>query len=218
MSNPIQEFKIQEWVLKVREPKNPEKCEVIFLLHGWTGDENSMWVFESQIPDDFFVITLRGLFPTTQPDLGGYSWVQKTVDFWPTYQDFLPAVYKFVALIKNLKELFPWANFEKISLVGFSQGAAMAVSIAVEFPSFIKKLAVLAGFLPDQIYKKLPAGNELSVFIGHGEKDKIVPLVKAVETKNYFESMVAQVIYCTAPVEHRLGRECAMGLKDFLKS
>ncbi len=217
MNNQIQTRSFGDWLLKIRLPKNPGRNEVIFLLHGWTGNENSMWVFGSQLPGSALVISVRAPYLSRQEDLGGYSWVEKTIDFWPTYKDFMPSVHRFVNLIGEIKEHYSFADFDQISLVGFSQGAAMAVSVTVEFPMMVKKLAVLAGFMPDGVSEKQSLPKHLEIFIGHGQLDTIVPVSKAEETKQYFEAYGNKVIYCIAPVEHRLGRECALGMKDFLK-
>ena len=216
ISNQLQTKRFGDWFLKIRQPDNRNNNDVVVLLHGWTGDENSMWVFGPQIPENSLVISLRAPYSTIQTDLGGFSWVDKTIDFWPTYQDFIPSVYQFVALLDEIKKNFSWANFEKISLVGFSQGAAMAVSILLEFPLLVKKMAVLAGFMPDGAGEKILYHKHCEIFIGHGEFDNIVPIAKAEETEQFFESNEITVVYCNSQVEHRLGRECAFGLKDFL--
>lgn len=94
----------------------------------------------------------------------------------------------------------------------------MAIAFALNFPSNITKLAVLAGFIPDQIAIDQPVGANYDVYIGHGEKDTIVPIEKARETKRYFESNGNKIVFCTSPVEHRLGRECAVGMRAFLEN
>ena len=47
---------IGNWVIRYRKPKHEGFFPAYLLLHGWTGDENSMWVFESKIPDDAYLI------------------------------------------------------------------------------------------------------------------------------------------------------------------
>ncbi len=42
--------------LKYRIPEGVGPHPVALLLHGWTGDENSMWVFESKLPPGCLII------------------------------------------------------------------------------------------------------------------------------------------------------------------
>lgn len=60
----------QNWTLRVR-PASTRTPRLLLLLHGWTGDENSMWVFVRNFPADFWMVAPRVPY-ATQPS--GYSW------------------------------------------------------------------------------------------------------------------------------------------------
>ena len=64
-------IEINDWVLRVREPEGDGPHPVVLLIHGWTGDENSMWIFASRLPEHYLLIALRGLH---EAPIGVYSW------------------------------------------------------------------------------------------------------------------------------------------------
>jgi phospholipase/carboxylesterase len=187
------------------------------MLHGWTGDESSMWVFGQQLPVDALVIAPRAPYLTQGTNLGGYSWVNQTIEFWPTFADFLPMTYKLRELLGMVSNKYTSAKPGELTIIGFSQGAAMAVAYALQFPTDIKKLGILSGFLPDQTNENLLGEEKFRVFIGHGEFDEIVPVEKAEDIKKFFSSKDYDVTYCVTPVGHRLGSDCARGLKKFIR-
>ena len=77
-----------EWTYRTSKPEGFGPFPVIILLHGWTGDENSMLVFTSRLPENMLKIAPRGLYPASQ---GGYAWHMRR-DGWPRQEDFDPVV------------------------------------------------------------------------------------------------------------------------------
>src|SRR5574340_1027540 len=63
-----------DWKLRVR-PARAEPGRLLVLIHGWTGDENSMWVFKRELPEYLWIIAPRAPY-TTEPS--GYSWRLRT--------------------------------------------------------------------------------------------------------------------------------------------
>jgi phospholipase/carboxylesterase len=217
MSEGIERAKFGDWDVKVRQPVQRDGPQVVLLLHGWTGDENSMWVFERLLPSNALVIAPRAPYESRGTDLGGYSWVDQSIQFLPTAREFLPSVYGLKQLLEDVMAAYSVNIESNLSVVGFSQGAAMAIAFATEFPALVSKLAVLAGFLPDQLDEISKNDADYSVYIGHGSEDDVLPLENAERARSYFESRGVKVTYCVSPVGHRLGTECATGLNDFLK-
>ena len=112
---------------------------------------------------------------------------------------------------------FPIGNFSSFHLLGFSQGAALAYSMAILSPERINSLAGLSGFLPDGTTTRLSAGrlNGLPVFIAHGTGDDLVPVDRARAAVAQIEQAGAQVTYCEDDVGHKLSAKCFHGLEAF---
>jgi phospholipase/carboxylesterase len=203
------------WILRVRPVKAGEIKRVLLLIHGWTGDENSMWVFARQIPDDYLIIAPRG--PVSGPS--GYGWAALDGDKSPAIQAYLEIAKKL------MDQMAIWLPAHKVDpqtpihLMGFSQGAALSYAILAQQPERISKTAGLSGFLPANTSELLPAGHLTGkeIFIAHGTKDETIPLELAKQTVQVLEQAGAQVYYCEEEVGHKLGAACFRGLKEFFE-
>ncbi len=200
------------WIIRQRRPPGDGPFPLILLLHGWTGDENAMWVFASRLPKDAILVAPRGLYKTP---LGGYGWHEHKAKIWPWVDDFQPAIDALRELLTT--ENFPEATLEKYDLVGFSQGAACGFALSLINPKHVDRLAGLSGFLPDgssALARNKPLVGK-RVFIAHGIKDELVPVEKARNAVKVLENAGASVVYCEDDVGHKLSSNCFGGLKSF---
>lgn len=212
----FQRLEIGEWVIRFREPEDHGPHPVVWLFHGWQGDEDSMEVFIPRIPAHYLILAPRGLHQATSE---GFGWYPSRVKGWPAINDFRPAVYGLLDLMDNWPMAAPWGDFERVRLAGFSQGAALAYTFAWLFPQKIISLAGLAGFLPRGL-DPAPSGTELQkvpVYISHGENDSIVPVQRAREAASFFERAGAVVTLCESDVGHKLSADCFKKLEVFFE-
>ncbi len=207
-------YSIDDWVMRIHQPQAVGPFPVILLLHGWTGDESSMWVFASRLPQNAFLIAPRGLYPAPS---GGYSWHPPILKTWPSMVDFQPTVDEILATISPAN--FPDGDFSELHLVGFSQGTALAYAITAIHPERVTSVAGLSGFLPEgaSTWLKPNRLEGLPVFIAHGAQDTLVPVEKARLSVRLLEQAGAAVTYCEDDVEHKLSANCFHGLEAFYK-
>ena len=200
-----------EWVYRTSKPDAAGPHPVILLLHGWTGNENSMWVFTPRLPAKCLFIAPRGLYPAAR---GGYSW-HIQLNTWPRMEHFQPAVDALMDLLTA--KLFPEGDFSELQLVGFSQGAALAYTFTLLHPERVASLSALSGFLPEGA-TTVPSTthvNGLPVFITHGTKDGLVPVERARQAAEAMDRVGAKVTYCEHDVGHKLSVNCFRGLETF---
>lgn len=211
----LQDLAIGNWTLKVRQPQGTGRHPVIFLVHGWTGDENSMWVFAPRLPREALLVAPRAPYVSRHPEYSGYSWVEERADGLSSLELFAPAADAFAGLVEQLAAQYPAADFSRFGMAGFSQGSAFCVSYAVRHSGQVSRLAMLAGFLPEQSEAALPALAGLPVFIAHGTKDETVPLERAHAARRQLAAAGAQVRYCESDMGHKLGANCVAELAEF---
>lgn len=207
-----QPITIDGWVMRVRQPDGSGPFPVLLMIHGWTGDENSMWVFAPRLPKNVLLIAPRGLYPSIS---GGYSWYPKLNKPLPWVDDLLPAAEKLFDTLTAAH--FSAGDFSSLHLVGFSQGAALANTMTLLHPDRITSLAGLSGFLPDGASAMLTAQrlDGLPVFIAHGIQDERVPVERARAAVAQLEQAGANVTYCEDNVGHKLSATCFHGLEAF---
>ncbi len=172
-----------------------------------------MWVFSPRMPKDAFLIAPRGLY---RSPLGGFGWHSDLEYAIPWVDDFRSAVDALQEILTPA--CFPTADFSNLSVVGFSQGAALAYSMALLFPQRVRTVAGLSGFMPDgaeALARNRPLQGK-PVFVAHGRQDDLVPVTRARQTVDLLEQAGAQVSYCEDDVGHKLSLSCFRGLEAFL--
>jgi phospholipase/carboxylesterase len=203
------------WVVRQNKPASEARAPVFVLLHGWTGDENAMWVFTSNLPKDAWILAPRGLYPA---DSEGFSWQLLQDQAFPKIDAFHPAVEALAGLLTAAN--FPQADWSQMRLVGFSQGAALAYAFALYHPERVQALAGLAGFMPEGA-AALASARPLQgkkAFLAHGIQDELVPVERARQAARTLEQAGAQVTYCEDDVGHKLSAACFRGLQAFFRN
>ncbi len=201
------------WRFRMNPPETTTSHQAILLLHGLTGDENSMLVFAPHVPTSYFSFSLRA--PHTAPN-GGYSWVLGGVEEQAPLDRLQPAVDALDDFLEVASPHYPVA-FERVHLMGFSQGAALAFTYASLRPGRTASLVGLSGFLPTGLEQEnqLPDLTGLPVFIAHGSLDERIPVDQARRAASTLESAGAQVVYCEDQVGHKLSASCMRAMKHF---
>lgn len=212
----ISRTQLAQWTVRIRIPEEPDTNSVIFLLHGWTGDENSMSIFASRLPKNKILIMPRGIHQA----LEGYSWYPRLASQWPGMNDFGMSVDALTELLD--KENFPIELINcdclnQIGLIGFSQGAALAYAFSVSRPDRVERLAGLSGFLPVDFNPKSLNDQFVGkrIFIAHGTQDRIVPVEMARLAVKAFSQLKGDVTFCLDDVGHKLSSSCFRGLAQF---
>lgn len=208
------DLRIDNWTLKVRVPSGEGPHPVIFLIHGWTGDERSMWVFASRLPHNALLIAPRAPYVSQHPEFGGFSWVPERGASFSSLEMFKPALLSFENLLPILAKELP-GNFDRFGMLGFSQGAAFSYAFAMQHAARVSRLAALAGFLPAESASQLADLAGTPVLIAHGTQDETVPIAMARQARTSLEAAGIKVSYCESETGHKLGANCAKQLSEF---
>lgn len=201
----------------VREPKiQSAKNKAIILLHGVGSNEQRLFNFADQLPDDFLIIAPRGQFVA---GAGRYAWYH--VDFSTgkpvinKEQELMSRmlIRKFVAQVKQKYSV------DEIYLGGFSQGAIMSYSIGLTNPNEIMGIISLSGRLLEEVRPLITLNEDLQklkVFIAHGIQDNTLPVAYAREAKQYLENAGVSVNYHEYPMGHQINSAVLSDLKGWL--
>ncbi|MCJ7433238.1 MAG: hypothetical protein MUO77_07085 [Anaerolineales bacterium] len=203
------------WTLRFKHSDKLKR--LLLLIHGWTGDENSMWVFTKDLPPDYWIIAPRALHPA-QPS--GYSWrpPQPETFGWPSLETLKPAVDKLISFVDAYSSKVR-VDANQFDVMGFSQGAAMSNVLALLYPHRIRKAGILAGFVPSGLEEVIAARplEGKPFFVAHGTQDEMVPIERARASIELLEQAGAQVTYCEDEVGHKVSAGCLRALKEFFK-
>ena len=204
----------KNWNLRIRESKHPSP-RIMLLIHGFTGDENSMWVFGRDLPSHYWIVAPRG---PHAGEPGGYSW--RPAQFENMNQLSLDLLRDSAeSLIHLVDEYSASAGLEAsvFDVMGFSQGGAMSSLLAFLYPQRIRRVGILAGFVPgglEELVSRRPLEGK-PFFVAHGTKDEMVPIERARASMEILARAGAQVTYCEDEVGHKVSVTCLRSLKEF---
>lgn len=216
-------IEFNKWSLRVRETQS-KSPRLLVLIHGWTGDENSMWVFTRALSPDYWILAPRAPH-AAEPS--GFSWrpAQPLTNGRPSLEMLLPAAEALIHLVDEYSASVTHRGLcqldaQQFDLMGFSQGAAMVNVLGMLYPHRVRKMGVLAGFVPsglEELALKKPLAGK-NIFVAHGTQDQMVPIDRARASIEFLERAGAQVTYCEDEVGHKLSASCLRALETYLSS
>ena len=190
-------------VHRVRRPQGDEPHPTVVMLQGRAGNEDVMWVFARAVPANWLLVAPRAIYD--DPDEGGYSWHLPVSDGWATLATFNEAVAQVTRLVEALPELYG-ADPDQIYLMGFSQGAALSLTLALDEPGRYRGVAGLVGFMPTVSPSLLATAPllHLPVLLLAGTQDERIPLAKAQEAATAVRAAGAYLEYREYDTGHKL--------------
>ncbi len=205
----------------IKEPKVvKEQNPLIILIHGYGSNEEDLFSFAPELPDDYYVVSVQA--PYQVPPYG-FAWYAITFDAdMNKFSDDDQAMESRDLLVEFIDELaakYP-IDTNNINLIGFSQGAILSYAIAVTYPEKINKVAALSGYFnPDIMTAKedLSAYNHLKIFGSHGSVDQVIPVEWARKSSTFLEPLQIPFEYKEYPVGHGVAPQNFYDLKAFLE-
>ena len=94
---------------------------------------------------------------------------------------------------------------ERIMLAGFSQGCAMTLQTGLRHPQKLAGLMCLSGYLPLAAMldaERSPANQATPIFMAHGRSDPVVPMARAVASRDLLEECGYAVEWHDYPMPH----------------
>ncbi|WP_430613093.1 alpha/beta hydrolase [Flavobacterium sp. JP2137] len=204
----------------VREPevildKNP----MLLLLHGYGSNEEDLFSFAAELPKTHYVISARAPYP--MPPYGN-AWYAINFDAdqnkFSDDQQAISSRDTLVTFIDELLALYP-IDSQKVSLIGFSQGAILSYALALSYPEKIEKVVALSGYFNPNIIADNYREKDLSklrFFVSHGSVDQVVPVEWARKTPAILEDLKIPYEYKEYPVGHGVAPQNFMDLLRFI--
>jgi phospholipase/carboxylesterase len=198
----------------------------VVLLHGWgaPGDDLLSLARELARPGVRFILPAA---PLAMPG-GGRAWwhfdhdppsyasreVATTSPGKPHPQ--LQAARSAVqALLQRIRERYAP---DEVALAGFSQGAMLALDVALAGAPAVDRVAALSGVLLGDSVAGMQASRPLrpSVYVAHGRKDAVVPFAAGVLAKELLERHGFRVTWRPFDGGHEIPRTVVTDLTSFL--
>jgi phospholipase/carboxylesterase len=176
-----------------------------------------MWVFTRGLSTDYWMVAPRAPHAAEK---SGYSWrALHPASFGrPSLEMLKPSAEALIKLVDEYSASVR-VEAEQFDVMGFSQGAAMVNVLGLLYPQRIRKMGVLAGFVPsglDDVIAQRPLEGK-NIFVAHGTRDEMVPIDRARASIGLLEDAGAQVTYCEDEVGHKVSATCLRALESYLQ-
>ena len=201
---------------KVKHDKNP----LLLLLHGYGSNEEDLFSFATELPDDSYVISVRAPYDL-QPY--GHAWYAIHFDADENkFSDNVQAkqsVELIASFIEEIVKQYP-IDTKNVTLVGFSQGAILSYATALTFPEKVTKVVALSGYFNQEIMPEVidtKSISHLKFFVSHGSVDQVIPVEWARKAKPALENLGLEVEYHEYPVGHGVAPQNFFDFKNWLQ-
>jgi phospholipase/carboxylesterase len=204
----------------VREPKiKLEKNPLLLLLHGYGSNEEDLFSFSPELPEEYYVVSVRAPYDL---QYGSYAWY--TINFDADENKFSDneQAKKSRDLIANfISELTDnyAIDAQDVTLIGFSQGTILSYAVALSYPEKIKRVVALSGYLNLEIVKDNYKNNNFSnlkMFISHGTVDQVIPVDWARKASPIFTDLGIENVYKEYPIGHGVAQQNFYDFKNWL--
>lgn len=186
------------------------KKPAIFMFHGYGSNEEDLFSFASELPEELLVISARAPYNL---DPFGHAWYAINFDAthgkWNDVEQASESREKIVGFIDeaiNAYDLDP----ENITLLGFSQGSILSYAVALSYPEKVKNVIALSGYIDENILKEGYANNDFSdlhIYASHGQVDQVIPLEWAQRTPDFLKNLGVDHIYREFPIGHGVSQQ-----------
>ena len=205
----------------VRNPKIPAKnSPLLILLHGYGSNEQDLFSFASELPDELLIISARAPI-TLSP--GSYSWY--TISFDTNDGKFSDTDEAIVSrdiiaqFIDEVKETYD-VDTNKTFLLGFSQGTILSYSVALNYPEKVQHVIALSGHINLDLLNKehrIQNFSNLDFFISHGSVDQVIPVEWAQNAAPYLNELSIKNSYKEYMVGHGVAPQNFHDFKNWIE-
>lgn len=213
-----QKFSLQHII---QEPKvKSNKSPVLILLHGYGSDENDLFSFAGELPEDLFIISAKA--PYSMLPYGNAWYAIHFDNNDGKFSDDLQAITSRETIrdfIDEVIENYP-VDPDNINLLGFSQGSILSYAVALSYPEKINNVVALSGYVNEGILKDGYENNDFSkldFYCSHGSVDQVIPVDWARKTKPFLDNLNVKNSYSEFPVGHGVAPQNFFELKEWLK-
>ena len=207
-----------EYLLRPSTLKS-EKKPAVFLFHGYGSNEEDLFSFAPELPEELVVISVRAPYDL---DPFGHAWYAINFDAeYGKWSDDEQAKVSRDKIVAFMDEAIAAYNLDEknITLIGFSQGTILSYAVALSHPEKVKNLIALSGYINENILVEGYQGNNhegLSIYASHGQVDQVIPLEWAQRTPDFLKALGIAHVYEEFPVGHGVSPQNFYSFRNWL--
>lgn len=204
----------------VREPKDKkDKNPLLLLLHGYGSNEEDLFSFASELPDEYYVISARAPFDMMY---GSYAWYAINFDADENkFSDIGQARASRDIIANFIDELiaeYP-IDADNVTLIGFSQGCILSYAVALSYPEKVQRVVAMSGYFNPEIAVDDYTENDFSklkIFASHGTVDQVIPVEWARKSIPMLQVLGIDIVFKEYMVGHGVAPQNFFDFKHWL--
>jgi len=197
-------------------PRTPGPSRTLVVLHGYGADEHDLLPLGHELDPRFRVLSLQGPIALGGPMRAWFNLSQDVrgrISFDP--DEARAAVRAVLAAVEEIA-----AESPKPFLLGFSQGAGIALGVALLRPDLVAGVLSLSGVvraLEDRDHAPAEKLRGFPVFAAHGTEDPLIPITLASKLRDELTALGMEVEWHEYPMPHMVTLEEIEDAKRWLK-
>lgn len=197
------------------------KAPVLFMLHGYGSNEEDLFSFAEELPEEYCIISIRAPY-VLQPF--GYAWYAINFDNekgkWSDDKQAIESRDKIVQFIEEACDTYQ-LDHQEITLLGFSQGTILSYAVALSYPGKVKRVIALSGYINEKILKGDHSKDDFSslrIYASHGQVDQVIPIEWAQRAPGILNKMGITNVFEEFPVGHGVAPQNFYSFKKWLEA
>ncbi len=196
------------------------KIPVAFLFHGYGSNEEDLFSFAPELPQELCIISARAPY---RLEPFGFAWYAINFDAqqgkWSDNEQAIASREKIIAFIDEACAAYGLDD-EQITLIGFSQGTILSYAVALSYPEKIKNVVALSGYINEDILAEGYRDKDhstLQIYASHGQVDQVIPPEWAQQAPDFLKKLKIDHVYEEFPVGHGVAPQNFYSFKKWLE-
>jgi phospholipase/carboxylesterase len=197
-----------------------DNVPVLFMLHGYGSNEQDLFSFASELPEELFIISIRAPY-NLEPY--GHAWYAINFDAeqgkWSDDEQAIESREKIITFIDEACKTYN-LDTANITLLGFSQGTILSYAVALSYPEKVKNVIALSGYINEGILLEgfeNKNHSKLNFYSSHGQVDAVIPIEWAQRAPEFLNELGIANTFEEFPVGHGVAPQNFYSFRDWLK-
>ncbi|TXD85023.1 alpha/beta fold hydrolase [Subsaximicrobium wynnwilliamsii] len=196
-----------------------DNAPLLIMLHGYGSDENDLFSFAQELPEELFIISLKAPY-AMQPF--GNAWYAINFDAqqnkWNDVEQAVASRDLIANFIDEACAEFP-VDKSNLTLLGFSQGTILSYAVALSYPEKVKNVIALSGYVSEDMLKDDLSSKDyshLDFYCSHGSVDQVIPVEWARKAPKFLNALNIKHSYAEFPTGHGVAPQNFYELRSWL--
>ena len=195
-----------------------ENPPLLVLLHGYGSNEDDLFSFAEELPDDFLIVSLQAPYA-----MGSESYAWYSINFddkngkFSDLKQAKESIDQIAIFIDEIKIKYN-TKTNQTFVLGFSQGAILSYSLSLFYPNKVQHVIALSGYINTEL---IPAtiSKEIKTdyYCSHGSVDQVLPVEWARKSKPFLDDLGFQNVYFEYPVGHGVAPQNFYSFKTWIE-